>query len=103
MLLTQPALFGTVLEIVLADPEVDAATVGFLAMGGGGYDVGAFARAGAEISLRFGKPLIAYAPSPRIRTAFRSAALPSFESERQALAFIRDLAATSADVRRIPA
>lgn len=103
MLLTQPALFGTVLEIVLADPEVDAATVGFLAMGGGGYDVGAFARAGAEISLRFGKPLIAYAPSPRIRAAFRSAALPSFESERQALAFIRDLAATSADVTRIPA
>jgi acyl-CoA synthetase (NDP forming) len=102
MLLGKPDMLAGVLDIVLSDPEVDIAAIGLLAIGGRSYDVDVFARASLKVSDRHGKPVVAYAPSGRVRSAFRRAGIATFASEREALAFVRSCSADGDIAKREP-
>jgi acyl-CoA synthetase (NDP forming) len=91
MLLTDPGLLGRAIEVVLADPAVDMAALGLLAIGGPSYDVPRFARECAAAARRFGKPCVVHSPDERVRTMFVREGCAVFGCEQAAMEALRDL------------
>lgn len=92
MLLTDPALLGRSIQLVLQDPQCDALALSLLAVAGAGYDVPRFAaEAGAAVHAS-GKPAAFSAPDPRVRQAFASQGLAVFASENEAVAALKQFA-----------
>jgi acyl-CoA synthetase (NDP forming) len=85
MLLADPTLLGRVLDIVLADGNVDAAVLGLLAIGGPSYDVPRLARDAREAALRAQRPLVLHSPHAHVRAAFAREGLAVFGHEAEAL------------------
>jgi acyl-CoA synthetase (NDP forming) len=83
-LLTDSGLFGKVLPVLGADPEVDACLLG-IPVAGRGYDVERFARDAAEFAAS-GTPLVLAVPQPNVAAPFVNAGLPVFEEESSAVA-----------------
>ena len=83
-LLTDSGLFGRVLPILGADPDVDACLLG-IPVAGRGYDVERFARDAAAFAAS-GTPLVCAIPQPNVAAPFVAAGLPVFEEEASAVA-----------------
>lgn len=83
-LLTDSGIFGRVLPVLVADPDVDACLLA-IPVAGRGYDVGRFAR-DAAASARTGTPLVLAVPQPSVAEPFRAAGLPVFDDEASAIA-----------------
>ena len=83
-LLTDSSIFGRVLPILGADPNVDACLLG-IPVAGRGYDVEQFARDAATFAAS-GTPLVLSVPQPNVAEPFRRAGLPVFEEEASAVA-----------------
>jgi len=89
MLLTDPALLGNVMQVVLSDAGVDAATLGLLAVGGPSYDVPRFVRECRAAMDASGKPVVVYSPHGHVREEFSRAGFAVFSGEAQALEALR--------------
>jgi len=85
MLLADPALLGHAMACVLEDPNVDAAVLGLLAIGGPSYDVARFAAEARAAALRSGRPLVVFSPHAQVRDAFAQAGVAVFRHEIEAL------------------
>jgi acyl-CoA synthetase (NDP forming) len=85
MLLADPALLGRVMAAVLADPGVDAAVLGLLAIGGPSYDVPRFAREARAAALDHGRPLAVHSPHAQVRAAFAREGCAVYGHEAEAL------------------
>jgi len=83
-LLTDSGLFGKVLPVLGADPNVDACLLG-IPVAGRGYDVERFARDAAAFAAS-GTPLVCAIPQPDVARPFVEAGLPVFEEEASAVA-----------------
>lgn len=93
MLLTDPALLGAVMQVVLQDEAVDAAALGLLAVGGPSYDVPRFVRECRTAMEAAAKPLAVYSPHAHVREAFALGGFAVFPGEAQALDALRGFAA----------
>jgi acyl-CoA synthetase (NDP forming) len=98
-LLTNSGLFGGMLRVLAGDPGIDVLLVA-LPVAGVGYDVPAFAAAGAEFIARAGKPLVLCTPQPGVARLFREVGVPTFESQTQAVAAVAQLVGHSSLLRR---
>lgn len=85
MLLTNPALLGDVMRVVLNDEAVDAATLGLVAVGGPSYDLPRFVRDCQEAMEATAKPLVFYSPHAHVREAFALGGFAVFTGEAQAM------------------
>lgn len=85
MLLTDTALLGNAMDVVMADPSVDAVMLSLLAVGGPSYDVPRFARESAAARARHGKPIVVCSPHAHVRSAFAASFFPACGSESQAV------------------
>ena len=90
-LLTNSALFGTILHVLAHDEGIDVMLVA-LPVAGAGYDVKAFATAAARFVEQTSKPVVIYAPQPSVAAEFRQAGVPTFESQTQAMSALAQLA-----------
>lgn len=86
-LLTDSGIFGRVLPILAADPQVDACLLG-IPVAGRGYDVDRFARDAAAFAAG-GTALVLAVPQPSVAAPFRDAGLAVFEDESTAVAALR--------------
>jgi acyl-CoA synthetase (NDP forming) len=82
-LLTDSGIFGRVLPILGADPNVDVCLLG-IPVAGRGYDVDRFARDAAAYAA--GRPIVLAVPQPTVAAPFRAAGLAVFEDEAGAVA-----------------
>jgi acyl-CoA synthetase (NDP forming) len=98
-LLTNSGLFGAILRILAGDAGIDVLFV-TLPVAGIGYDVSAFAQAAADFIAQTGKPLVFCTPQPGVAREFREAGVPTFESQRDAVAALAQLANHSALMRQ---
>lgn len=98
VLLGNSSLFGKTLEIAGRDPSADLFFVGF-PVAGTGYDVEAFARDAAGFIAATGKPLVLSVPHADIAAPFIKRGVPVFDSDRQALQALSQLAAHAAMMR----
>jgi acyl-CoA synthetase (AMP-forming)/AMP-acid ligase II/acyl-CoA synthetase (NDP forming) len=85
MLLAEPALLGAVMQVVLHDEAVDAATLGLLAVGGPSYDLPRFVRECRAVVDGVGKPLAVYSPHAHVREAFARSGFAVFPGEAEAM------------------
>jgi acyl-CoA synthetase (AMP-forming)/AMP-acid ligase II/acyl-CoA synthetase (NDP forming) len=85
MLLTDPALLGAVIQVVLQDAAVDAVTLGLLAVGGPSYDLPRFVRECRAAMEAAAKPLAIYSPHAHVREAFALGGFAVFPGEAQAM------------------
>lgn len=83
-LLTDSGRFGRTLDALAPDPGVDAFFVG-IPVTGAGYDVPLFAREAARCMAASGKPLVFAGPQPSVAAEFRSAGVPTFTFETEAI------------------
>ena len=98
VLLGNSSLFGKTLEIAGGDTGADLFFVGF-PIAGTGYDVEAFARDAARFIANTGKPLVLSVPHEDIAAPFIKLGVPVFDSDRQALQALSQLAAHTAMMR----
>jgi acyl-CoA synthetase (NDP forming) len=84
-LLNNSRLLSEVLPVLSADPTADSLLVA-IPIAGRGYDLDAFAADSADALRTSGKPLLAAIPQPPLVQRFRSAGVPVFETEAEALA-----------------
>lgn len=91
-LLTNSRLFGDILPILARDPAADAFLIG-LPVAGAAYDVDAFARDTAAFAATTGKPTVAAIPQTSVAAPFRTAGIPVFETEGEAVAALAQFAA----------
>jgi acetate---CoA ligase (ADP-forming) len=82
-LLTDSGIFGRVLPILGADPNVDVCLLG-IPVAGRGYDVERFARDAAAYAAA--RPIVLAVPQPSVAAPFRAAGLAVFEDEAGAVA-----------------
>jgi acyl-CoA synthetase (NDP forming) len=101
-LLSNNRLFGAILPILAEDPAVDLTLIS-IPVAGVGYDVEAFARDTADFSRATGKPVVVAIPQPNVAQPFRSAGIPVFPGETQAIDALDQLASHWALLRRKPA
>jgi len=85
MLLTNPALLGDVMRVVLHDEAVDVAALGLLAIGGPSYDVPRFVRECRVAMEAAAKPMVVYSPHAHVREAFALGGFAVFTGEAQAM------------------
>jgi acyl-CoA synthetase (NDP forming) len=85
MLLAEPALLGAVVQVVLRDGAVDAATLGLLAVGGPSYDLPRFVRECRLAVDGARKPLAVYSPHAHVREAFAKDGFAVFPGEAEAM------------------
>jgi len=90
-LLTDSSLFGEVLSIVAADPATDMLFVG-MSVAGEGYDVDSFARDAAAFARNTDKPIVVAAPQDGVGAKFRSAGIPTFGNQTEAIRLLAQLA-----------
>lgn len=83
-LLTDSSIFGRVLPVLGADPNVDACLLG-IPVAGRGYAVDQFARDAATFAAS-GTPLVLAIPQPNVAAPFVQAGLAVFEEESAAVA-----------------
>jgi acyl-CoA synthetase (NDP forming) len=83
-LLTNPKLFGAVLNVVGEDAQSDLVLAG-LPVAGAGYDVGMFAADLAAFDQRYGLATALASPQEKIRAEFASAGVATFASEPEAM------------------
>jgi acyl-CoA synthetase (NDP forming) len=83
-LLTDSSIFGRVLPVLGADPNVDACLLG-IPVAGRGYDVEQFARDAAAFAAS-GTPLVVAIPQPTVAAPFVRQGLAVFEEESAAVA-----------------
>ncbi|MBL0730669.1 CoA-binding protein [Piscinibacter sp. HJYY11] len=93
MLLADASLLGRVMTGVLADPGVDAALLGLLAIGGPSYDVPRFAREARQAALAAGRPLALYSPHAHVRATFAREGVAVYTHEAEALQALAEHAA----------
>ena len=101
-LLSNNRLFGAILPILAKDPAVDLTLIS-IPVAGIGYDVEAFARDTADFSRATGKPVVVAIPQPSVAQPFRSAGIPVFPGETQAIDALDQLASHWTLLRRKPA
>jgi acyl-CoA synthetase (NDP forming) len=89
-LLTDSSLFGDVLSIVAADPATDMLFVG-MSVAGEGYDVDGFARDAAAFASNNDKPIVIAAPQDAVADKFRSAGIPTFGNQTEAIRLLAQL------------
>ena len=89
-LLTDSALFGEVLSAVAADPATDLLFVG-MSVAGEGYDVDAFARDAGRLARDRDTPLVVSAPQESVAATFRSAGVPTFGNQSEAIRLLAQL------------
>src|SRR5262245_59154110 len=89
-LLTDSSLFGEVLSTVAADPATDLLFVG-MSVAGEGYDVDAFARDAAAFAANNDKPIVVAAPQDGVAAKFRSAGIPTFGNQTEAIRLLAQL------------
>jgi acetate---CoA ligase (ADP-forming) len=89
-LLTDSSLFGEVLSIVAADPATDMLFVG-MSVAGEGYDVNGFARDAAAFASNNDKPIVVAAPQESVAATFRSAGIPTFGNQTEAIRLLAQL------------
>jgi acyl-CoA synthetase (NDP forming) len=89
-LLTDSSLFGEVLSTVAADPATDLLFVG-MSVAGEGYDVDGFARDAAAFASNNDKPIVVAAPQDAVAGKFRSAGIPTFANQTEALRLLAQL------------
>lgn len=92
VLRAQPQLFGAVLDHFARHDVADLYVVAFPASGAG-YDVPGLAKMAADFCHRTGHALVVAVPQPPIAKHFREVGLPTYASETEALAALRQLAA----------
>ena len=98
-LLSDSSLFGKILDGVGADAGGDLYFAG-IPIAGTGYDVEAFARDAARFIDTTGKPLALSVPQADVAAPFRKLNVPVFDSDREALRGLEQLAAHTALLRR---
>ena len=89
-LLTDSSLFGEVLAIVAADPATDMLFAG-VSVAGEGYDVDGFARDAAAFTTNKDKPIVVAAPQDGVAAKFRSAGIPTFGNQTEAIRALAQL------------
>jgi acyl-CoA synthetase (NDP forming) len=89
-LLTDSSLFGEVLSILAADPATDMLFVG-MSVAGEGYDVDGFARDAAAFARNNDKPIVVAAPQDTVAAKFRSAGIPTFGNQTEAIRLLAQL------------
>src|SRR5215475_9189917 len=89
-LLTDSSLFGEVISIVATDPATDMLFVG-MSVAGEGYDVDGFARDAAALASHTDKPIVVAAPQDSVAAKFRSAGIPTFGNQSEAIRLIAQL------------
>jgi len=98
-LLSNSRLFGAILPIVARDPAADLFLIA-IPVAGQGYDVDAFARDTAEFARLTGKPVAVAAPQVLVADRFRTAGIPAFAAETEAILALDQLARHWALLRR---
>jgi len=98
-LLSNSRLFGDILPIVAKDPAADLFLIA-LPVAGQGYDVDAFARDTAAFAAATGKPVAVAAPQTAVAERFRSAGIPTFSGETEAVMALDQLQRHWALMRR---
>jgi len=84
-LISDSSMLGKAVYSILADPEVDGAALGLLALAGSSYDVPRFAADAHAAADRTGKPLAVYSPHAHVRDEFSTRGHAVFRTEADAL------------------
>jgi acetate---CoA ligase (ADP-forming) len=98
-LLTNPKLFGAVLNLVGEDAQSDLVLAG-LPVAGAGYDVGMFASDLAAFDKRYGLATALASPQEKIRSGFSEVGVATFASEPEAMDALAQVAGHSALLRK---
>lgn len=98
-LLTDSSLFGQVLTILAADPATDMLFVG-MSVAGEGYDVDGFAHDAAAFANNGGQPIVVAAPQEDVAATFRSAGIPTFGNQTEAVRLLAQLVDHADLIRR---
>lgn len=101
-LLGDGELFPRVMDALAQDEGLDMLMVG-IPVAGPGYDVPALARAAAAVSRDGARPVVASAPQASVRSVFVQAGIPSFSTEAEAIAALRQYAHHVARERKVSA
>jgi acetate---CoA ligase (ADP-forming) len=98
-LLTNPKLFGAVLDVVGEDAQSDLVLAG-LPVAGAGYDVGMFASDLAAFDKRYGLATALASPQEKIRGGFSKLGVATFASEPEAMDALAQVAEHSGLLRK---
>ncbi|HEY6820745.1 MAG TPA: acetate--CoA ligase family protein [Burkholderiales bacterium] len=98
-LLTNPKLFGAVLNVVGEDAQSDLVLAG-LPVAGAGYDVGMFASDLAAFDKRYGLATALASPQEKIRSGFSKVGVATFASEPEAMDALAQVADHAALLRK---
>lgn len=90
-LLTDSSLFGRILSILSDDSAVDLYLVA-IPVAGAGYDVPMFARDAADFMARTGRAVVVAAPQESVASQFRSAGVPTFANQTEAMRALAQIA-----------
>jgi acyl-CoA synthetase (NDP forming) len=90
-LLTNSALFGSILSTLAGDVGVDLLLVA-LPVAGCGYDVPSFARAAEQFAAETKKPIIVATPQEQVAARFRERGVITFANQTDAVAALAQLA-----------
>ena len=101
-LLSNSGLFGAILPILADDPNVDMLLIA-IPVAGEGYDLEAFGRDTAAFAQTTGKVVAVAAPQDIVQAPFRARGIPCFYDEADALAALKQLAAHTELMLRVPA
>lgn len=98
-LLADSAIFGEVLSAVASDTATDLLFVG-MSVAGEGYDIEGFAHAAAMVADQSDKPLVVAAPQEKVAARFRSAGIPTFANQTEAIELLAQLVDHAALMRQ---
>ncbi|MGE3693453.1 MAG: hypothetical protein AB7F98_18910, partial [Novosphingobium sp.] len=84
-LISDSSMLGKATQSILADPAVDGAALGLLAIAGSSYDTARFAVDAHAAAERMGKPLAVYSPHAHVRDVFATSGHAVFRTEAEAL------------------
>lgn len=91
-LLGDSALFEQAIAAIADDPSIDIIHIG-VPVAGQGYDLTAFARAARTVIQEKGKPVVVSGPQHNVLQQFSAQGIPTFKSDIDALASIRQVVA----------
>nr|WP_205600892.1 acetate--CoA ligase family protein [Halomonas socia] len=91
-LLGDSALFEQALAAIADDPAIDIIHIG-VPVAGQGYDLTAFASAARAVIREKGKPVVVSGPQRNVLQQFSAQGIPTFQSDTDALAAIRQVVA----------
>jgi acetate---CoA ligase (ADP-forming) len=98
-LMTDGSMFARTLDALAADPQADMFLVG-VPVAGEGYDVPGMAADTARFMQRIARPIAVSAPQASVRDAFRTAGVPVFVHETDALAALHQVSRHAMMVKR---